>query len=65
MPSLTGWVASLVELERLDEAHEIARRLLEFDPDFRLARAESYVGFATPTSQERIANALRQVGLPE
>ncbi len=26
---------------------------------------ESYAGFATPASQERIANTLRQVGLPE
>jgi tetratricopeptide (TPR) repeat protein len=65
VPSLAAWVASLVELGRFDEAREIARRLVEFDPRFRLTRPESYAGFATPASQERIANALRKVGLPE
>ncbi len=65
VPMLTTWVASLVELGRLDEAREIARRLVEFDPGFRLTRAESFAGFVPEASQERIVDALRKAGLPE
>ena len=62
---LTAWVGSLVELGRLDEAREIARRLIEFDPGFSLACATSYAWFATPAKLERIVNALRKAGVPE
>ncbi len=65
VPMLTAWIASLVEIGRLDEAHRIAQRLIEFDPGFSLARASSYAWFASTGRLERIVDALRQAGLPE
>ncbi len=62
---LTAWVALLVELGRLDAACEIARRLIEFDPGFSVARNASYAWYATRPKQERLVDALRLAGLPE
>ncbi len=66
VPMLTTWLASLVELGRLDDACEIARRLVGVDPGFSLTRAENdAIGLPSEASRERIVDALRKVGLPE
>jgi adenylate cyclase len=66
VPMLSTWLASLVALERLDEAREIARRLVEFDPGFSLSRAgDDAFGLPSGASSKRIFDALRKVGLPE
>ena len=58
VPMLTTWLASLVELGRLDDAREIAQRLVEFDPGFSLTRAgNDAFGLPSEASRERIVEA--------
>lgn len=64
VPMLTTWLASLVRLGRLDDAREIGRRLVEFDPGFSLTGAgNDPSGFSSEPSRERIVDALRKVRL--
>ena len=65
LPTLRALVIAQVRLGRLAEARETARKVLELQPNFTLAR---YLG-ASPHGGEAMrqkwAQALRQAGLPE
>ena len=63
---LGTWLASHVELGNLEKAREIAQRLIEYDPDFSLARAgKGTFNLATDSHYRIIVDALRKVGVPE
>jgi TolB-like protein len=57
-------VASLVELGRLEEAREAARRLTAIFPTFRIARRRR-AGFRDKARFEVYLTALRRAGLPD
>ena len=63
--------ASLGLLGRLDEAYEVARRLLALVPDFTIARARRHVEFdmnnvfRTPGVADSLYEGLRRCGIPE
>ena len=59
-------IAGLVGLERLDEAREVAARMLKLEPGFRLSTYErTRQPFRHPQIKERYLEHLRAVGLPE
>lgn len=57
--------ASLAALDRLDEAREIAQRLMQLEPGFTLARYErSLLPFRDEALRSAYAEQLRRAGLP-
>ncbi len=68
----TGYLAPYVnlasalgELGRLDEAREAARDVLRQEPDFSIKAYTSGLSYRNPADLERLAEGLRQAGLPE
>jgi len=68
----TGYLAAYVnltsalgELGRLDEAREAARDVLRQEPDFSIKTYTNGLSYRNPADSERIADGLRQAGLPE
>jgi len=68
----TGYLAPYVnlasalgELGRQDEAQEAARDVLRQEPDFSIKAYTSGLAYRNPADRERIADGLRQAGLPE
>ncbi len=68
----TGYLAAYVnltsalgELGRQDEAREAAREVLRQEPDFSIKAYISGLSYRNPADSERIADGLRQAGLPE
>ena len=68
----TGYLAPYVnlasalgELGRQDEAQEAARDVLRQEPDFSIKAYTNGLAYRNPADRERIADGLRQAGLPE
>ena len=68
----TGYLAPYVnlasalgELGRQDEAQEVARDVLRQEPDFSIKAYTNGLAYRNPADRERIADGLRQAGLPE
>ncbi len=68
----TGYLAPYVnltsalgELGRLDEAREAARDVLQQEPNFSIKAYTAGLSYRDPADVERIAEGLRQAGLPE
>jgi TolB-like protein/Tfp pilus assembly protein PilF len=68
----TGYLAAYVnltsalgELGWLDEAREAARDVLQQEPDFTIKAYTAGLSYRNPSDLERIADGLRQAGLPE
>ena len=57
-------VAPLLKLGRLEEAHAVAARVLELQPDFRYSRQLTGVDCA-PAFAASLSEALRGTSLPE
>ncbi len=57
--------SALGELGRQDEAREAARDVLRQEPDFSIKAYTNGLSYRNPADLERIANGLRQAGLPE
>ena len=69
-PAYTGnlryLIAALVALDRLDEALDCARRLMDLEPDFRLSEYQrTRLAFRDPEIRIRHVERLRAAGLPE
>jgi adenylate cyclase len=60
-----SYIANSVALGDLPEAKEAARRLLEFDPSFRMSGAAAIFLIRSPEYREKFLSALRTAGLPE
>lgn len=60
-----SYIVSSVALGDLPEAKEAARRLLEFDPSFRVSRAAAIFLIRSPDYREKFLGALRTAGLPD
>lgn len=54
-----------VALGDLPEAREAARRLLEFDPSFRMSSAAAIFLIRSPEYRKKFLDALRTAGLPD
>ena len=65
IPMLTAWVTSHVELGQMEKAREIARILLQHQPDYTLASVEQNSFSAPPERVARMVDALRQAGIRE
>jgi adenylate cyclase len=61
-PSLRAMIMALVRLGRIDEARVSARRMLDIDPGFTMAKLARY---RDPVFMEGFRAALKTVGLPE
>jgi adenylate cyclase len=68
----TGYLAAYVnlasalgELGRQDEARQAARDVLRQEPDFSIKAYTAGLSYRNPNDLERIADGLRQAGLPE
>ncbi len=68
----TGYLAAYVnltsalgELGNLDEAREVARDVLRQEPEFSIKRYTAGLSYRNPADIERIADGLRNAGLPE
>lgn len=68
----TGYLAAYVnltsalgELGWLDEARQAARDVLEQEPGFSIKAYSAGLSYRNPTDVERIAEGLRQAGLPQ
>ncbi|HUS53878.1 MAG TPA: adenylate/guanylate cyclase domain-containing protein [Thermohalobaculum sp.] len=57
--------SALGELGRLDEARDAARDVLRQEPKFSIKAYTSGLSYRNPLDLERIADGLRQAGLPE
>lgn len=60
-----SYIVNSVALGDLPEARETARRLLEFDPSFRMSGAAAIFLIRSPEYREKFLGALRAAGLPE
>ncbi|WMT73331.1 adenylate/guanylate cyclase domain-containing protein [Bradyrhizobium sp. Ash2021] len=60
-----SYIVNSVALGDLPEAREAARRLLEFDPSFRMSGAAAIFLIRSPEYREKFLGALRAAGLPE
>jgi TolB-like protein/class 3 adenylate cyclase len=60
-----SYIVNSVALGDLPEAREAARRLLEFDPSFRMSRAAAIFLIRSPEYREKFLGALRTAGLPD
>jgi TolB-like protein/class 3 adenylate cyclase/Tfp pilus assembly protein PilF len=60
-----SYIANSVGLGDLPEAREAARRLLEFDPSFRVSGAAAIFLIRSAEYREKFLSALRTAGLPE
>jgi adenylate cyclase len=60
-----SYIVSSVALGDLAAAREAARRLLDFDPSFRVSRAADIFLIRSPDYREKFLGALRTAGLPE
>ena len=49
----------------MEEAREIARELLRYNPDFSLARIADGLGMVSQREKSRLIERLREAGLPE
>lgn len=59
-------IMNLVCLNRIDEARDADKKILELDPSFTVsAHAQRIVGINFPEYQERWLDNLRAAGLPE
>ncbi len=57
--------SALGELNRLDEARQAARGVLEREPDFSIAGYAAGLAYRNRTDVDRISDGLRRAGLPE
>jgi tetratricopeptide (TPR) repeat protein len=57
--------SALGELGRREEAREVAREVLEQEPDFSIAAYAKGLAYRNPEDLERIADGLRRAGLPD
>ena len=57
-------IATLVEMDRIDEAEAAVREYLEIRPDFRLSTFRN-TPFQRTEDQERYFGALRRAGIPD
>ena len=64
-PALAFRTASYSAAGCMEEANESAQALLNFLPDFSLARFRMLHMFKYPDDTERVIDALRKAGLPE
>jgi TolB-like protein/class 3 adenylate cyclase/tetratricopeptide (TPR) repeat protein len=60
-----SYIVNSVALGDLPEAREAARRLLEFDPSFRMSGAAAIFLIRSPEYREKFLGALRTAGLPD
>jgi hypothetical protein len=60
-----SYIVNSVALGDLPEARDAARRLLEFDPSFRMSGAAAIFLIRSPEYHEKFLGALRTAGLPE
>jgi tetratricopeptide (TPR) repeat protein len=57
--------SALAHLGRVDEAHAVARDLLDLEPDFRVSAFASWYPLRRPEDLERLVEGLRLAGLPD
>jgi hypothetical protein len=55
----------LVPSDRPDEAREVARQILDLDPEFRIAEFSGRHPYSNKATLAELARVLREVGLPE
>jgi adenylate cyclase len=65
LPALRGLIVALVELDRLDEAREVALRLLAVDSKQTVTLIAQQIPFRDPTFREKYFRAMRAAGIPE
>ncbi|MBV9076126.1 MAG: adenylate cyclase, partial [Methylobacteriaceae bacterium] len=63
--SYRGLIINLVGLGEIEEAREVARRLLELDPDVRVSKMSRFTPVRSGAWVESYAEALRASGIPE
>lgn len=62
--NLRTLAASLVALDRLEEARSVGAKLLDVDPDFRLSHYEKLCPWQGSDTRDLFMNRLRQANLP-
>jgi adenylate cyclase len=60
-----AFIINAISLGRVREASEAAVRLLKIEPAFRVAIARDIFPMRTAEMQDKIANALRDAGVPD
>jgi TolB-like protein/class 3 adenylate cyclase/tetratricopeptide (TPR) repeat protein len=63
--SMGAYIVNAVRAGHTLEAREAAARLLKFQPDFRASHAQKAFPIRSQETQDRIAAALREAGLPD
>jgi len=64
-PGCKVYLAALGRLGRDAEAAVVRKRLIGFDPNFRIDRFTAESAFADAGNTERLASGMRQAGIPE
>jgi TolB-like protein/Flp pilus assembly protein TadD len=64
-PPLRILAASLVRLDRVDEARELAQQILKLEPHITLTRFRRRLGYMDETAREAFIDGLRIAGFPE
>ncbi len=62
---LHPWVAAYVAEGRIEEAHDTAKELLRFFPEFSLKRFRMLHIYKNEEDSQRLIGYLRKAGLPE